>query len=91
MKKTVLVLLAMVMLGGCTPKAYWKADTPYKQAKMDYERCYAKAWDLFKEEKLAWDDEAKQYIDKCMREKGYVLKEKEEAYPSSAPLGTLSK
>ncbi len=88
MKKIALVLLAMVILGGCTPKAYWKQDVPWKVAKEDYDRCVAISEDQWKQGKFSWDNEAKQWIDKCMKEKGYILRNKEEAYnPPPPPLG----
>ncbi len=84
MKKMLLVMLVMVvLLGGCVPKAYWKEGTSYKEAKEDVDRCYAKTVDAWKEGVISWDSQAKQYLDECMRKKGYVLRNKEQAYPQS--------
>jgi hypothetical protein len=82
MKKTLfLVMITVVVLSGCAPKAYWKEGTSYKEAKEDVDRCYAKTVDAWKEGVISWDSQSKQYLDECMRKKGYVLRNKEEAYP----------
>jgi len=84
----ILVMFAMVvLLGGCVPKAYWKEGTSYKEAKEDVDRCYAKTVDAWKEGVISWDSQSKQYLDECMRKKGYVLRNKEEAYPTDQRLG----
>lgn len=89
MKKILLVLVAMVVLSGCTPKAYWRPNTSYNEAREDVVRCHEKARDAFKAGEISWEKEGKSYRHKCMEEKGYVLRAKKEAYPElySSPLG----
>lgn len=77
------MLAVVVLLSGCVPKAYWKEGTAYKEAKEDVDRCYAKTVDAWKEGGISWDSQSKQYLDECMRKKGYVLRDKAEAYPPS--------
>ncbi len=90
MKKVVLVLLAMVVLSGCTPKAYWRPNTSYGEAREDVMRCHEIAWDAFKAGKISWDKEGESYRHKCLEEKGYTLRDKREAYPELYG-GTLGK
>jgi hypothetical protein len=94
MKKIMLVLVAMVamvVLSGCTPKAYWRPDTSYNEAREDLIRCHEITWDAFKAGEISWEKEGKSYRHKCMEEKGYVLRDKYEAYPERGgqmqPLG----
>ena len=81
--------VSMVMLSGYTPKVYWRPNTSYSEAKEDATRCHEKAWDAFKAGEISWEKEGKSYRHRCMEEKGYILRNREEAYPSlySAPLG----
>ena len=82
-----LVLLAVVSLlvvSGCA-KAYWRPNTSYNEAKEDVMRCHEKAWDAFKAGEISWEKEGKSYRHKCMEEKGYILRNKEEGYPERNP------
>ncbi len=66
--KKVMILLAMVILSGCYRPSWHRSDTTYEQMRQDSENCKGKLIiGSTREEKIL------QY-EKCMKEKGYVLK-----------------
>ena len=85
----ILLLVMMIALLGCASKAYSKQGTSWSEAKQDYNRCCAEAKDLLKQGKFSYEDEESKWVGKCMTEKGYVLRIKEDFYPSSQPLGEI--
>jgi hypothetical protein len=63
-----MILLAMVILIGCYRPSWYKPETTYEQMRRDSENCKGKLiMGSTREEKIL------QY-EKCMKEKGYVLK-----------------
>ncbi len=66
--KKVVILLAVVIVSGCYSPSWYRTDTTYEQMRQDSENCKGKLIiGSTREEKIV------QY-EKCMKEKGYVLK-----------------
>jgi hypothetical protein len=66
--KKVMILLAMVILGGCYNPSWYRSDTTYEQMRQDSEICKGKLIiGSTREEKIL-------HYENCMKEKGYVLK-----------------
>jgi hypothetical protein len=66
--KKVVILLAVVILSGCYSPSWYRSDTTYEQMRQDSENCKGKLIIGSTREQKILDYE------KCMKEKGYVLK-----------------
>ena len=66
--KKVMILLAMVILSGCYRPSWYRSDTTNEQMRQDSENCKGKLIIGSAREQKILDYE------KCMKEKGYVLK-----------------
>jgi hypothetical protein len=66
--KKVMILLAVVILGGCYNPSWYRSDTTYEQMRQDSEICKGKLIIGSAREQKILDYE------KCMKERGYALK-----------------
>jgi hypothetical protein len=84
--KTMLILLMTALLIGCQ-NIYWREGTSKEEGKEDVDRCYEKTIDAWKEGQFPWRSlQCKQYFEDCMRQKGYVLRNRNEVYPNNSKL-----
>jgi len=78
--KKVMILLAVVILSGCYNPSWYRADTTYEQMRQDSENCKGKLIIGSTREQKILDYE------KCMKEKGYVLKGEAKEVKQEAPV-----
>jgi len=77
--KIVMILLAVVILSGCYNPSWHRSDTTYEQMRQDSENCKGKLIIGSAREQKILDYE------KCMKEKGYVLKGEAKREVPTAP------
>jgi hypothetical protein len=83
MKKIILVLLGvvgLVVMSGCYKPSWYRANTTYAELKTDSEWCKGQT------NIGATREEMIEQYEKCMRDKGYQLKDKSDPYSGGKPI-----